>query len=172
MKVHQHAAGAPIRGSPPDESRRRQAIGVSRGGLTSKLMAATDRSGRFAAFALVPGNASEIKALVPLAEAAELSDGRLIADRACDSRPDRDALAAMGVDVVIPSRRKRKIPISHDEQAYKARHLVENAFADLKQFRGIATRYCELAATFSALLSLCCFVVNTRSTRRGPSPHL
>ena len=135
-------------------------------------MTLTDRSGRFAAFALVPGNASEMKALVPLAEAADLTAGRLIADRAYDGVPDRDALATMGVDVVIPSRRNRKIPISHDEQAYKTRHLVENAFADLKQFRGIATRYCKLAATLSALLSPCCFVVNTRSTRRGPSPYL
>ena len=33
--------------------------------------------------------------------------------------------------------------------AYKARHLAENAFADVKQFRGIATCYCKLALTFA-----------------------
>ena len=55
--------------------------------------------------------------------------------------------------------------------AYQARHLVENTFADLNQFRGIATRYCKLAATYLALVSLVAFVVNTRPSRRGASPH-
>ena len=131
------------------------------------MVALTDRQGRVARFCLGPGNASELKALVPLAEAAGLTSGQLIADRAYDSRNERDALAAMGLDVVIPSKKNRKIPIPHDEQAYKSRHLVENAFADLKQFRGIATRYCKLAAAFVAMLNLACFVVNTRETRRG-----
>ena len=171
VKVHQHAAGAPKRGRPPQESQVFQAIGTSRGGCTSKVVALTDRQGRIARFCLGPGNAPEVKALVPLAEAAGLTGGQLIADRAYDSRNERGTLAAMGVDVVIPSTRSRKIPIPHDEQAYKSRHLVENAFADLKQFRGIATRYCKLAATFTALLNLCCFVVNTRETRRQRSPH-
>lgn len=54
---------------------------------------------------------------------------------------------------------------------YKARHLVENAFADLKQFRGIATRYCKLASTFEESLALACWYVDTRATRRGASPH-
>ena len=56
--------------------------------------------------------------------------------------------------------------------AYQARHLVENTFADLKQFRGIATRYCKLAATYLALVSLVAVVVNIRSTRRGASSHV
>ena len=56
--------------------------------------------------------------------------------------------------------------------AYQARHLVENTFADLKQFRGIATRYCKLAVTYLALVALTAVVVNTRTTRRGASPHI
>ena len=73
---------------------------------------------------------------------------------------------------MIPSRITRKRPIPHKQQADKARHLVENAFADIRQFRGIATSYCKLDLTFTELLSLVCFVVNTRSTRWGASPHL
>ena len=56
--------------------------------------------------------------------------------------------------------------------AYQARHLVENTFADLKQFRGIATRYCKLATTYLALVTLAAVVINTRDTRRGASPHV
>ncbi len=97
--------------------------------------------------------------------------GRLMADKAYDARALRNRVAAMGAEAVIPPRRSNKRPADCDYDAYKARHLVENAFADLKQFRGIATRYCKLAITFTEMLSLVCVVVNTRQTRRGPSPY-
>ena len=48
---------------------------------------------------------------------------------------------------------------------------MENAFVDAKQFRGIATRYCKLAAMFEGLLSLVSWFVGTRRTRRGSSPY-
>ena len=98
--------------------------------------------------------------------------GRFLADKAYDSKALRARVAGLGAEVVIPSRRTAKQPAPCDMDAYKARHLVENAFADIKQFRGIATRYCKLASTFEAMLALVCSVVNTRSTRRGPSPWL
>lgn len=96
----------------------------------------------------------------------------MLADKAYDSRRIRDALGDAGIKAVIPPRSSHADPPHCDMDAYKARHLVENAFADLKQFRGVATRYCKLAVTYGELLSLCCFVVNTRATRRGPSPYL
>ena len=43
-KVHQHAAGARKEGSPLDVSAERQAIGRSRGGLITKLMAMVDKT--------------------------------------------------------------------------------------------------------------------------------
>ncbi len=97
--------------------------------------------------------------------------GRLMADKAYDARKLRTRLKEQSAEAVIPSTRARKQPIAYDHDAYKARHLVENAFADIKQFRGIATRYCKLALTFSEMLALVCFVVNTKPNRRGPSPH-
>ncbi|MEA5448111.1 transposase, partial [Leptolyngbya sp. CCNP1308] len=36
----------------------------------------------------------------------------------------------------------------YDRELYKARHLIENFFAKLKQYRAIATRYDKLAETF------------------------
>ena len=36
------------------------------------------------------------------------------------------------------------------EMLYKARHLVENAFLHLKQWRGIATRYAKNTSSFVA----------------------
>ena len=46
-------------GCPPDESADRQAIGRSRGGLTTKLMAMVDKTGRLVRFTIRPGNAAE-----------------------------------------------------------------------------------------------------------------
>ena len=98
--------------------------------------------------------------------------GKFLGDKAYDSRAVRTQVEDMGAEVVIPYRRTAKRPGPCDMEAHKARHLVENAFADLKQFRGVATRYCKLALTFGELFALCCVVVNTRTTRRGPSPHI
>lgn len=149
-------------------------MGRSRGGLTSKVTALTDAQGRIVRFTLKPGNTHEIKELVPLLEEIQVT-GQLLADKAYDSHKIREWLAEAGIKAVIPPQRKqnRKKPEPYcDMEAYKARHLVENAFADIKQFRGVATRYCKLAVTYCELLSLVCWVVNTRPTRRGASPYL
>ena len=153
------------------ESKRAQAIGRTHGGLTSKIVAACDRNGRIAAISLAAGNRSEVKLADGVLDQIG-PVGRFLGDKAYDARALRNRLAGQGADAVIPSRRSVKRPPPCDYDAYKGRHLVENAFADIKQFRGIATRYCKLALTFTEMLSLVCFAVNTRTTRRGPSPHL
>ncbi len=53
-----------------------------------------------------------------------------------------------GKSVVIPSRAKNKQPREYDRELYKARHLIENFFARLKQYRAIATRYDKTARNF------------------------
>jgi len=55
---------------------------------------------------------------------------------------------------VIPGKanRKRKIPL--DEARYRSRHLVENAFCRLEDFRRVATRYDKLARNFLAAVAL------------------
>ena len=41
-----------------------------------------------------------------------------------------------------------------DKELYKARHLIENFFCKLKQFRAIATRYDKRARNFLAAIYL------------------
>jgi len=53
-----------------------------------------------------------------------------------------------GVQGAIPPKKNRKAPRAYDEEMYKARHLIENFFAKLKQCRAIATRYDKRAETF------------------------
>ena len=149
-----------------------QAIGRSRGGLTTKVIALTDRAGRFVKFKLKPGNAAEVSELPTLLDdAADAETSELLADKAYDSNAVRLLLASLGIIPTIPPRSNRREPVYYDVWSYKARHLVENAFADVKQFRGIATRYCKLEATFAGMLDLVCWFVGTKRTRRGESQY-
>jgi transposase len=47
----------------------------------------------------------------------------------------------------------------YDAELDKARHLIENFFAKLKQFRGIATRYDKRAKTFLGAVYLAAAVI-------------
>ena len=55
---------------------------------------------------------------------------------------------------MIPSKSNRKSPRALDKQMYEARHLIENFFCKLKQFRAIATRYDKTARNFLAAIHL------------------
>ena len=106
-----------------------------------------------------------------LLDDAATETSELVADKAYDSAAVRLLLASRGIIATIPPKSNRRQPIYHDAVSYQARHLVENAFADAKQFRGIATRYCKLAEMFEGMLSLVAWYIGTKGTRRGPSPH-
>lgn len=73
----------------------------------------------------------------------------LLADKAYDA--DERVLSRLKVincEAVIPSKSNRKNPREYDKFLYKARHLIENFFAKLKQYRAIATRYDKKARNF------------------------
>jgi len=79
----------------------------------------------------------------------------LSADKAFDADKRVIApLAAAGKTAVIPPRSNRRSPRSFDRDLDKARHLIENVFAKLKQFRAIATRYDKTARNFLAAVYL------------------
>ncbi len=56
--------------------------------------------------------------------------------------------------MVIPPKRHRKIQRDYDKELYKSRHLIENFFCKLKQFRAIATRCDKTARNFLAAVHL------------------
>ena len=84
----------------------------------------------------------------------------LIADKAYDA-DERvlEPLAAAGKAAVIPPKANRTQPREYDRELYKARHLIENFFAKLKQFRAIATRYDKTARNFLAAVHLAAAVI-------------
>jgi transposase len=83
-----------------------------------------------------------------------------LADKAYDAQ-DRvlSVLETAGVQAVIPPKSHRIVRREYDKEMYKIRHLIENFFAKLKQFRGIATRYDKRASTFLGAIHLAAAVI-------------
>ena len=120
--------------------------------MTTKIVALTDALGNLTDFCLLPGNAHDVRGVPELI--AGVQADHLLADRAFDADWLREALAAQDIVPVIPPRKGRTQPAEYDEEMYKWRHLIENFFQKLKEFRGIATRYCKTDTSFKAFISL------------------
>ena len=84
---------------------------------------------------------------------------KLLGDKAYDSAELRQWLDERGTKPVIPNRSNRKQLFRFDKKSYKQRHLIENAFCRLKDFRRIATRYDRLARNFLASVCLVAAIV-------------
>jgi transposase len=84
----------------------------------------------------------------------------VIADKGYDAQERVvQPLLRMAKTVVIPSRSTCKVQRDYDRHLYKARHLIENFFAKLKQYRCIATRYDKTARNFLGAIHLAAAVV-------------
>jgi len=96
-------------------------------------------------------------------EAINLIDGikadYLLADRGYDSQEILDKAVAQGIIPVIPPKKNRKVQREYDKYLYKIRHLVENAFLHLKQWRAVATRYAKNTSSFLAIVQIRCLVL-------------
>jgi transposase len=88
-----------------------------------------------------------------------LTAENLLADRGYDSDEIVEQAKNQGMNAVIPPRKNRKIQREYDKEIYKLRHLVENAFLHLKQWRGIATRYAKHSKSFLAAVHIRCIAL-------------
>ncbi|GLU27977.1 transposase [Brucella sp. NBRC 12950] len=79
-----------------------------------------------------------------------VSFGALLADKAFDADWLLSELDQRGTAAVIPPEANRKTQRDFDRHAYKWRHLIENFFAKIKEFRAIATRYERTACSYAA----------------------
>jgi len=126
--------------------------------LSTKIHATVDALGNPVGFLLTPGQAHDLDgadALLPAIQA-----NILIADKAFDA--DKcviEPLQNAGKTLVIPPKRNWKTRRDYDKDLYKERHLIENFFCKLKQFRAIATRYDKTARNFLAAIHLVAAVI-------------
>jgi transposase len=128
--------------------------------LTTKVLALTDALGNLVRFGLLPGQRSEIVGVPALIDG--LTFDALMGDKAFDADHLRNTLQERGAKAVIPAKRNRKIHIPHDEEAYKWRHLIENYFSKIKEFRSVNTRYDKTDTSYKATWSIAATVIALR----------
>ena len=115
-------------------------------------MLLVDGLGNLIDFRLLPGQRHDSKGVMALLEGLRFA--AFLGDKAFDNDKLRAALQARGAKAVIPPRRNRKVAIDYDRDMYQWRHLVENFFARIKEFRRIATRYDKTDTSFAATIYL------------------
>ena len=86
-----------------------QALGRSRGGLTTKIHMLADALGRPLRFIITAGQVGDVTQAPALLEGQ--AGGAVLADKAYDSNALRAIIADMGAEAVIPSNRTRKVII-------------------------------------------------------------
>lgn len=123
-----------------------EAIGLSVGGLSTKIHAKVDSLGQLVSIVLTPDQVheSQVALEVFVGEHCEF----FLADKAYDIDHFRESLAEIGIQAVIPSKKNRLKPTVHDRHIYKERNIVERFFQKIKRFRRIATRYDKTARMY------------------------
>ena len=99
-------------------------------------MALTDALGNLVRFVLLPG---------------QRFSNEIIAD-----------LNERGAKAVIAQHPRRTMPLDIDREMYKWRHLIENFFCKLKEFKRIALRADKTDQSFAAMIYLAAAVINSR----------
>jgi transposase len=115
-------------------------------------VALVDALGNLARFILLPGQRHDSLGVEPLLDGVEL--GALLGDKAFDSDWLRLELNMRGALAVIPPMSSRATSIPYDTEMYKWRHLIENFFQRIKEFRRIATRYDKTDTSYRAAVHL------------------
>lgn len=128
--------------------------------MTTKILALTDALGNLVRFVLLPGQRFDTVGVEPLLDGIDF--GGLIADKAFDSNHIIAALNERGAQVVISQHPRRTKPIKIDTEIYKWRHLIENFFCKLKEFKRIAMRADKTDQSFEAAIYLAAAVINSK----------
>lgn len=148
VDAHQHSSGA--------ASTRDEDIGRSCGGLTTKIHAIVDSCGNPVELVLTPGQTHDSQIAEHLIESTNAET--YVADKAYHAQNIRDKIVSKNSTAIIPLKSNSidKLNSGFDKDLYKLRHLVENFFARIKHFRGVATRYDKLSRNFMSIVYLAC----------------
>ena len=128
--------------------------------MTTKILALTDALGNLIRFVLLPGQRHDLQGVEQLLEGIDLR--ALLGDKAFDADWLKQRLLEQGCQVVIAQKSNRRAPLQIDMEVYKWRHLIENFFCKLKEFKRIAMRSDETDSSFAAVITLASAVINSR----------
>ncbi|NPT62631.1 IS5 family transposase [Paraburkholderia elongata] len=147
VRAHQRSAAALKKGGP-------QALGRSRGGLSTNLHLAVDSKGRPLRLIFTEGQVADISCAAQLVE--HLRTGAVIADKGYDADHFVQRIRATRAKVVILPCSNRKTKRRYNRALYGTRNLVERFFNRVKHFRRVSTRYDKLAESYLVFASLAC----------------
>ena len=116
--------------------------------------------GNLVRFELLPGNRYDTIGVAPLIKGIEFD--AILADKAFDADWIIEEMNERRTQIVISQRPRRKSPLQIDSEIYKWRHLIENFFAKLKEFKAIAMRCEKTDRNFSSMIYACAAVINSR----------
>ncbi|XEN34780.1 transposase (plasmid) [Ensifer sp. WSM1721] len=128
--------------------------------MTTKILALTDALGNLVRFVLMPGHRYDTVGVSPLIDGVAF--GALIADKAFDSNTIIADLNDRGARIVVSQHPRRAKPLPCEAEMYKWRHLIENFFCKLKEFKRIAMRADKTDQSFNAIIHLAAAVINSR----------
>lgn len=111
-------------------------------------------------FVLLPGQRHDLQGVSALLQDIDLQ--ALLADKAFDANWLVEHLQDTNCQVVIAQKSNRRAPLSIDREMYKWRHLIENYFCKLKEFKRIALRSDKTDSSFAAVITLVSAVINSR----------
>jgi transposase len=159
VRVHRHGTCT--------ANNNHQAIGRSRGGLTSKIHAMVDTNGLPVHLVLTPGEAHDNR-LCSVLLSALLPQTMLLADRGHDANWIRGLARQQGAWANIPPKRTRKDPICFTPYLYRARNLIKRFFNKIKQCRRVATPSYKLAANYLAFVKFASIRIWLRANESTP----
>ena len=101
-----------------------------------------------------------MKGVAPLIR--DISFGTFLADKTFDADWLLQNIDERGSIAVIPPKSNRKVQRDYDTYMYKWRHLIENFFAKIKEFRDITTRCDKTHTGYTANWYLTATIIATR----------
>ena len=154
---------------------QREALGRSRGGLTSKIVLVADRRARPISRVTTAGNRHDSIVFEPVMAGIRIrrsgrgrprtTPAHVLGDKAFSNRAIRRHLRRRRIRTTIPEpadqikhRRHRGRrggrPPAFDPDRYRQRNVAERAINKLKQFRAVATRYDKRDYMFQATIDV------------------
>ena len=153
LSDRQHHRESSSRGQWRKRGEKNQAIGVSRGGRSTKIHAIVDSKGRPLNFIVTGGQVHDSQVVQEVLDTPR-PPHTVVGDKGYDSQKVRQQIRDEGALPVIPSRSNATKKAYCPKRIYRRRHRIENYFGRIKDWRRIATRYDKLARNFLAAAAL------------------
>ena len=135
-----------------------EALGRSKGGLTTKIHAAVDALGNPVHVHLSGGPEADCEHFAQIMEALPADVKAVVGDKGYDTNAVVECIEEHAAEVVIPSKKNRTTERIIDKNLYQDRNKVERFFLKIKQNRAVATRYDKKAACYLAVVHLACIM--------------